>query len=94
MYVYIHVCEEATSSMQYTCILFVFTLQAIRKNCTNLTDRFTVMLEERFQSSPNPTWSELVGTLRSPDINCPDIAEEIEDKFIKSDGSSLQAGER
>ncbi len=48
------------------------------------------MLGEWLQSSPNPTWSELVEALRSPDINRPDIAAEIEDKYIKSDDSSVQ----
>ncbi|XP_064385940.1 uncharacterized protein LOC135334611 isoform X5 [Halichondria panicea] len=66
------------------------TLKAIHKNHTVLADRFTAMLGEWFQSSPNPTWSELVKALRSPTINRPDIAAEIEDKLIKSDDSSLQ----
>ncbi len=48
------------------------------------------MLEKWFQSSPNPTWSVLVKALRSPDINRHDIAAEIEDKYIKSDDSSVQ----
>ncbi len=48
------------------------------------------MLEVWLQSSPNPTWSELVETLRSPDINRPDIAAMIEDEYIKSDDSLLQ----
>ncbi len=48
------------------------------------------MLREWLQSSPNPTWSDLVKALRSPDINRPDVAAEIEDKFIKSDDSSVQ----
>ena len=48
------------------------------------------MLKVWLQSSPNPTWSELVETLRSPDINRPDIAAMIEDVYIKSDDSSLQ----
>ncbi len=47
------------------------------------------MLREWLQSSFNPTWFELVKTLRSA-INRPDIAAEIEDKYIKSDDSSLQ----
>ncbi len=48
------------------------------------------MLGEWLQSSPNPTWSELVEALRSRRINRPEIAAEIEDKYIKSDGSSVQ----
>ncbi len=48
------------------------------------------MLRECFQSSPNPTWSELVEALRSPDINRPDIAAEVEDYYIKIDDSSVQ----
>ena len=48
------------------------------------------MLREWLQSSPNPTWSNLIEALRSPDINRPDIAAEIEDVYIKSDDSSLQ----
>ncbi len=48
------------------------------------------MLEEWLQSSPNPTWSQLVEALRSLAIDRPDIAAEIEDKYIKSDDSSVQ----
>ena len=48
------------------------------------------MLREWLQSSPNPTWSVLVEALRSLTINRPDIAAEIEDKYIKSDDSSVQ----
>ncbi len=48
------------------------------------------MLREWLQSSPNPTWSVLVKALRSPDIGRPDIADEIEDKYIKSDDYSVQ----
>ncbi len=48
------------------------------------------MLRDWLQLSPNPTWSELVEALRVPDINRPDIAAEIEDKYIKSDDSSVQ----
>ncbi len=48
------------------------------------------MLKEWLQSSPNPTWSDLVEALRSLDIYRPDIAAEIEDKYIKSDSSSVQ----
>ncbi len=48
------------------------------------------MLREWFQSSPNPTWSELVKALRSSLVNSPDIAAIIEDKYIKSDDSSVQ----
>ncbi len=68
----------------------VFTLQAIRKNHTVLADYFTAMLEEWFKSSPNPTWSVLVDALRSSLVGCSGIAYEIEDKYIKSDDSSLQ----
>ncbi len=48
------------------------------------------MLGEWLQSSPNPTWSDLIKTLRSPVIAHSDIADEIEDKYIKSDDSSVQ----
>ncbi len=48
------------------------------------------MLEVWLQSSPNPTWSDLVKALRSPIIGHADIAAIIEDKYIKSDDSSLQ----
>ncbi len=48
------------------------------------------MFREWLQSSPNPTWSDLVKALRSPAINHPDIAAKIEDKYIKSDFSSVQ----
>ncbi len=48
------------------------------------------MLEVWFQSSPNPTWSELVNALRLPVIGRSNIAAEIEDKYIKSDDSSVQ----
>ncbi|XP_064387204.1 uncharacterized protein LOC135335598 isoform X4 [Halichondria panicea] len=68
------------------------TLQVIKKNhhATGDRARFTKMLEVWLQSSPNPTWSDLVEALRSPAINRPDIAAEIEDKYIKSDDSSVQ----
>ncbi len=48
------------------------------------------MLEKWLQSSPNPTWSELVKALRFPIVDCPDIADKIEDKYIKNDDSSVQ----
>ena len=48
------------------------------------------MLREWLQSSPNPTWSQLVEALRSPDINRPGIAAEIEGVYIKNDHSSVQ----
>ncbi len=48
------------------------------------------MLREWLQSSFNPTWFELVKALKSPLINRPDIAAEIEDKYIKNDDSSVQ----
>ena len=48
------------------------------------------MLGEWLQSSPNPTWSDLVGALRSPLVNRPFIADEIEVMYIKSDDSSVQ----
>ncbi len=49
------------------------------------------MLGEWLQSSPNLTWSDLmVEALRSLYINHPDVAAEIEDKYIKSDDSSVQ----
>ena len=67
-----------------------FSLQAIEKDHHTPGDRFTAMLGAWFQSSPNPTWSQVVEALRSPDINCPDIVAEIEDKYIKSDDSSVQ----
>ena len=48
------------------------------------------MLGKWLQSSPNPTWSELVKALRLPIVDRPDIADEIEDKYIKNDDSSVQ----
>ncbi len=48
------------------------------------------MLREWLMISPNLTWSVLVEALRLPDINRHDIAAEIEDKYIKSDDSSVQ----
>ncbi len=49
------------------------------------------MLEEWLQSSPNPTWSDLVEALRRlPDIDYGRLAAEIEIKYIKSDDSSAQ----
>ncbi len=65
-------------------------IQVIRKDHRTREDRFTAMLREWFQSSPNPTWSELVKALRSSLVNSPDIAAIIEDKYIKSDDSSVQ----
>ena len=72
--------------------LLNFHIQVIKKNhhATGDRARFTKMLEVWLQSSPNPTWSDLVEALRSPAINRPDIAAEIEDKYIKSDDSSVQ----
>ena len=91
---YIILFTSATSSKLYNYIhvhhLCLITLQAIHKNHTVLEDRFTAMFREWLQSSPNPTWDNLVEALRSPDINRPDIAAEIEDKLIKRDDSSLQ----
>ncbi len=48
------------------------------------------MLKDWHQSSFNPTWFKLVEALRSPIIDRPDIAAEIEDKYIKNDDSSVQ----
>ncbi len=48
------------------------------------------MLEKWLKSSPNPTWSDLVEALRSSVISRPVIAAMIEDKYIKSDHSSVQ----
>ncbi len=42
------------------------------------------MLREWLQSSPNPTWFELVEAVTSPDTDRPDIAAEIEDKSDSS----------
>ncbi len=71
-------------------LLWIFTLQSIKKHYNTPGDCFTAMLREWLQSSPNPTWSNLVEALRSPDIDRSDIADEIEDVYIKSDDSSLQ----
>ncbi len=71
-------------------ITFTLYMQDIGKNRPTIQGCFTAMLGEWLQSSPNPTWSQLVEVLRSPDINRPDIAAEIEDKYIKSDDSSVQ----
>ena len=43
--------------------------------------------------SPNPTWFELVEALRSPTVHLNVLADEIEDKYIKSDVSSVQEKE-
>ena len=67
------------------------SIQDIQKDHNTLEDCFTAMLEEWLQFSPKPTWSKLVEALRLPDINRPDIADEIEDMYIKSDvNSSVQ----
>ncbi len=65
-------------------------LQVIKKDHHTLADWFTAMLEEWLQSSPNPTWSDLVEALRLPTIGCRNIAAMIEDRYIKSDDSSVQ----
>ena len=70
---------------------FSLYIQAIQKNNHGITgDRFTKLLEVWLQSSLNPTWSDLVKALRSSIIGRPDIADEIEDKYIKSDDFSVQ----
>ncbi|XP_064387210.1 uncharacterized protein LOC135335600 isoform X3 [Halichondria panicea] len=66
------------------------TLEAMEKDHRTSRDRFTAMLEVWLQSSPNPTWSDLVKALRSPRIGHHDIADEIEDKYSKSDDFSVQ----
>ncbi len=76
--------------MLYLHYTYIFTLQAIHNDHHTIQGCFTAMVGEWLQSSPNPTWSELVEALRSPDIRSPDIAAEIEDKYIKSDDSSVQ----
>ncbi len=48
------------------------------------------MLREWLRSSSNPTWSIVVKVLRSRVVNHPEIAAMIEDKYIKSDDSSVQ----
>ncbi len=62
------------------------TIQEIRTS----EDCLTAVLREWLQSSPNPTWYDLVDALRSPYIGHYAIAAEIEDKYIKSDDSSVQ----
>ncbi len=66
-----------------------FHSQGITKDHHTSEDCLTAVLRKWLQSSPNPTWSVLVKALRSPDIDSPDIAAEIEDKY-KSDDSSVQ----
>ena len=66
------------------------SIQTIQKDYHTREGRFTAMLEVWLQSSPNPTWSRLVNALRSPIIGRSDIAAKIEDKYIKSDDSSVQ----
>ncbi len=68
----------------------VFTLQDIGKSHRTSEDRLTAMLRKWLKSSPNHTWSELVAALKSAAIERPDIAAVIEDKYIKSDDSSVQ----
>ncbi len=70
-------------------VLNFHSIQIIEKNHTT-EDRLTAMLREWLESSPNPTWSDLVKALRSPDTDRPDIAAEIEVVYIKSDDSSVQ----
>ncbi len=65
-------------------------MQAIQARRKDIADRFTAMLAEWLKSSPNPTWSDLVEALRSPMIGYYAIADKIEDKYIKSDDSSVQ----
>ncbi len=67
-----------------------FALQDIVETHHTSEDRLTAMLRKRLQSSPNPTWSVVVKALRSRVINRPDIADEIEVKYIKSDDFSMQ----
>ncbi len=66
------------------------SIQDIEVNHRTTGDRFTAMLGEWLQFSPNPTWYDLVEALRLPIIARSDIAAEIEDKYIKSDDSSVQ----
>ncbi|XP_064385967.1 uncharacterized protein LOC135334629 [Halichondria panicea] len=66
------------------------TLEDIVETHHTSEDRLTAMLRKRLQSSPNPTWSVVVKALRSRVINRPDIADEIEVKYIKSDDFSMQ----
>ncbi len=68
--------------------IFTRSMQAIQVEHHTTDDQFTKMLGEWLLSSP--TWSDLAETLRSPLIRHPDIAAEIEDKYIKSDDSSVQ----
>ncbi len=68
----------------------IFTLQDIAKNFRTTEDRLTAMLRKWVQSSLNPTRSDLVKALKSANIIRPDIAAKIEDKYIKSDDSSVQ----
>ncbi len=82
---------ENLSNLTKIMLMFMnFSLQAIEKDHHTPGDRFTAMLGAWFQSSPNPTWSQVVEALRSLIINRHDIADEIEDKYIKSDYSSVQ----
>ncbi len=56
-----------------------------------LEDPLTLMIRGWLQSSPNPTWSDLVEALRRlPDIDHGRLAAEIEIKYIKSDDLSVQ----
>ncbi len=72
-----------------SCVL-INSIQDIGESHHTSEDRFTAVLREWLQSSPNPTWSVLVKALRSPGIDSYEIADEIEDKYIKSDESSVQ----
>ncbi len=71
-------------------LVVIFTLQGIADDPLTRGGHITAMLGAWFQSSLNPTWSELVEALRSSMIDRPDIADEIEDAYIKSDDSSVQ----
>ena len=58
-----------------------------------IIDRFIAMLREWLMISSNSTWSDMVKALRSPTVHRPIVAIRIEDKYIKSDVSSVQEKE-
>ena len=72
---------------------YLFILQVIQKDYRIIGECFTAMLRECLMMSPNPTWFDLVEALRARTVDRPDIAAVIEDKYIKSDVSSVQKKE-
>ena len=57
-----------------------YEVRSIRDNCTTPEDRLTRIVEMFLkQVEPRPTWKVIVNALRSPLVNLPTLAKEIED---------------